>query len=112
MNPILILLVLVLVFAVLWGILHLMFRSRMQGKDYLGQDLGLDQLASMKSKLTPEEYKKIQQAVVNKVTQKLEKESKPTPERSTSPGDLLKEIQNLHQGKPSKVSGKDKHSQY
>lgn len=63
-----ILAILLLLFAATWAILHFVYRAQRNEETFRGKDLGLDDLSSIKGRVSEEEYRKIRQALVQKMT--------------------------------------------
>jgi hypothetical protein len=63
-----ILFILLFLFAAIWAILHLIYRAQCNEETFRGKDLGLEDLSSIKGRLSEEEYRKIRQSLVQKMT--------------------------------------------
>jgi len=70
------LLLLLALFSFLWLTLHRVFRKRLQREHWEGEGFGPEQLSGLKGKLTEEEYRLLQRAIVEKMTEGLD-EKKP-----------------------------------
>lgn len=94
-------LVLLGIFIAAWRILHRMHRRSLDDHSHAGEALSLEQLSAMKSKLTEEEYRKLRQAVVGRMTRK--------PERELRLSDLAQELNQMKENRDRepKVPGSD-----
>ncbi len=63
-----ILFILLFLFAATWALLHFIYRAQRSEETFRGKDLGLEDLSSIKGKLSEEEYRKIRQSLVQKMT--------------------------------------------
>jgi hypothetical protein len=66
--PAWILFILLFLFAGIWAVLHFIYRAQRKEETFRGKDLGLEDLSSIKSNLSEEEYRKIRQSLVQKMT--------------------------------------------
>ena len=76
MEKILTILLLLLlgIFCICWMLLHMLHKKRLRGDAFMGDDLGLDDLANLKSKLSEEEYRSLRRTLVEKMTRESGKE--------------------------------------
>lgn len=72
----------------IWAGLRIYFRRLDQ--PFVGKDLGVDDLSNLKGRLTEEEYRRLQQAIVRKVTQ--EREEKGNVKKELNLFDLEAEL--------------------
>lgn len=89
-DPLAIILLTLLVvgFVLVWMLLHRSFKQKRGRQDSFGGGLDASQLDALKDKLTPEEYKKLQQAMVSKMLNKDKK-----PEEKTLDSVSLEELE-------------------
>lgn len=66
--PAWILFILLFLFAAIWAVLHFFYRAQRNDETFRGKDLGLEDLSSIKGNLSEEEYRKIRQSLVQKMT--------------------------------------------
>ena len=90
MNYIVILIPLLLLVALgaIWAGLRMYFRN--MEKPFVGKDLGVDDLSNLKGRLTEEEYRRLQQAIVRRVTE--EREDKGSVKKELNLFDLEAEL--------------------